>query len=99
MNKLLLRCPISRAVHIQRPVTCYRHLDRSFSTSSCQKFGSTSIKRTTEKNPPPPAEAAAPLILPELEAAETGPESDLAKFDNMGELLGKQKFVGWDLIF
>ena len=63
MNKLLLFCPISRAVRVQRPVTCYRFLlNKSFSTTTCRKFGTTSIRRTEqqgeeEKNSaPPPAE-------------------------------------------
>lgn len=90
MNKLLLLRPISHAIRVQRPVTCYRHLNKSFSNTNCRKFGSTSIKRTEEKNPPPPAEAAAPLILPELEAAETEtepqPEADSTEIDNIGEL-------------
>ena len=59
MNKLLLFCPILRAARVQRPVTCYRLLNKSFSTTTCRKFGTTSIQRTDsegEKNPPPPAE-------------------------------------------
>ena len=57
MNKLLLSCPIPRAVRVQRPVTCYRLLNKSFSTTTCRKFGTTSIQRTEgEKNPPLPAQ-------------------------------------------
>ena len=48
MNKLLLSCRISRAVRVQRPVTCYRLLNKSFSITTCRK--------SEEKNPSLPAE-------------------------------------------
>ena len=58
MNRLRLFCPISRAVRVQRPVTCYRFLlNKSFSTTTCRKFGTTSIRKKEveeEENPPPP---------------------------------------------
>ena len=50
MNKLLLLCPISRAVRVQRPATCYRLLHKSFSTTTCRKFEipSSSMERPEE---------------------------------------------------
>ena len=56
MHKLPLFCSISRAFRVQRPVTCYRVLNKSFSITTCRKFGTTSIHRTEEEIPPPPAE-------------------------------------------
>jgi hypothetical protein len=62
MNKLLLFCPISRAVRVQRPVICDRLLlNKSFSTTTCRKFGTTSIRRTEEEE-----ENKNPLNLREL---------------------------------
>jgi hypothetical protein len=75
MNKLLLLRPISRAIRVPRPVTCYSHLNKSLSTTTCRKFGSTSTTRA-QRNPPPLPEAPAPLILTELEEAETVPDSE-----------------------
>ena len=58
MNRLQLLFPcshISRAIRVQkRPVTCYRLLNKSFSTTTCRKFAITSILRRTEESPPPP---------------------------------------------
>lgn len=60
MNRLLLFCPISRAVRFhQKPITCYRLLKKSFSTTTCRKYKSASILRSDSevgRNPRPPAE-------------------------------------------
>lgn len=98
MNKLLLLRPISRAVCVQRPVTCYRHLNKSFSTTVCRKFGSTLIKRTEGGNVPPPADTAVPLTLQQEnteETEETGPLPDtgLAKDYSSSKLLDSESFA------
>ena len=68
----------------------------------CRKFGSTSITRTAEENPPSLAEAPAPTELEEAEtvpdtemdSTETVPDSerDLAETDKFRELLGQRGF-------
>jgi hypothetical protein len=78
MHKLLLFRPISRAVRVQRPVTCYRLLNKSFSATTCRKFGTTLTQRMEEEPSPPspPAE-----------------EVDVVQNDiNMRELLGNESF-------
>ena len=82
MNKLLLLRPISRALCVQKPIICYRHFNnKSFSTTTCRKFGSTLINKTEEKDntPHPAAKTVEPLTLPpllEVEAVETETNSE-----------------------
>lgn len=78
MNKLLLSCSISRAVRVKRPVTCYRFLNKSFSTTRCRKSETAATQRTEEEEPendppPPPAETE---------------DNDI----NLRELLGNESF-------
>ncbi|KAF8155524.1 hypothetical protein B0H34DRAFT_798694 [Crassisporium funariophilum] len=53
MNRLLLLRPISRAIRVQRPISCLHNLNRAFSTTKCRKLGATSVphKQPTRKLP------------------------------------------------